>query len=219
VHISRVNRTKIEARQAYNRLSGIYDLLAGSSEFKFTLVGLEMLGIQPGERVLEIGCGTGKAVVALTTQVGEGGKVIGIDLSRGMLEQCRHRLVKAGSDRTSLLEGDGASLPFKNESFNKVFLSFTLELFDTPEIPIVLNECLRVLQNGGLLGVVALLKSEQPGRIERLYEWFHAKLPSFVDCRPIDGSRLIQETGFWLENKHTELMWWLPVETVIAHKV
>ena len=220
MQISRVKRSKNSAKMAYDRLSHIYDGLAGSSETQFMHQGLDMLSINPGESILEVGCGTGKALVELSHQTGTTGEVYAIDLSRGMLQKSSQRLANAGMEaRVSLLEGDGARLPYNSGSFNAVFICFTLELFDTPEIPLVLEECRRVLIPDGRLGVVAMLKSEQPGWVERLYEWFHEKLPAYVDCRPIDAHRLVQLAGFYLEKRQARSMWGLPVEVVIAHRV
>ena len=68
-----------------------------------------------------------------------------------------------------------------------------------PRSRLVLEECLRVLNQGGRLGVVAMLKTEHPGRMVRLYEWFHDHFPAYADCRPIDASAQIQAAGFWIE--------------------
>jgi ubiquinone/menaquinone biosynthesis C-methylase UbiE len=219
MQISRVKRSKSSAKIAYDRLSHIYDGLAGSSETKFMRLGLDMLSVSAGEVILEIGCGTGKALVELSRQTGGTGKVYAIDLSQGMLRKTSQRLANADlEEQVSLLEGDGARLPYKNGSFNTVFICFTLELFDTPEIPLVLEECRRVLVPGGLLGVVAMLKTEHPGWVERLYEWLHEKLPAYVDCRPIDAGALIQAAGFFLEESQSGSMWGLPVEGVVARR-
>lgn len=143
----------------------------------------------------------------------------GIDLSQGMLRQARTRLAKAGmQNRVTLLEGDGARLPYQNASFKAVFISFTLELFDTPEIPLVLTECRRILVPGGRLGVVSMLKTAHPGWIVRLYEWFHDHLPAYIDCRPIDAHTLIQAAGFRIDQLQTRNMWGLPVELALAKK-
>ena len=219
MQINRVNRSKNDARTTYDRLSGIYDLLAGSSETPFMQRGLDMLTVGRGEMVLEIGSGTGKALVELRKQVDESGRVHGIDLSRGMLKQAHDRLARAGMFRqVRLFEGDGVRLPYKNGSFNAVFISFTLELFDTPEIPLVLAECLRVLKPGGRLGVVSMLKSDPSGWIVRLYEWFHDHLPTYVDCRPINARQMIQVAGFIVEKRQVRSMGGLPVDLVIARK-
>src|SRR4030043_522811 len=219
MRISRVRRNKHTAKVTYDRLSPIYDGLAGSSETQFMHQGLEMLGMNASETVLEIGCGTGKALVELCHQAGDPGKVYAIDLSRGMLQKSRSRLVSAGlQQQVSLLEGDGSCLPYRNGSFKAVFICFTLELFDTPEIPLVLQECWRVLQPDGLLGVVCMLKTEKPGKIVRLYEWFHEKIPAYMDCRPIDAQKMIKAAGFSISKRQVRSMWGLPIELVMASK-
>ncbi len=219
MHISPVTRPKSSARQAYNRLSSVYDLLAGSSETPLTKLGIEMLAVSPGERVLEIGCGTGEALAIFARLVGEASRVCGIDLSPGMIHQARVRLRKKGlADRIRLVEGDGTYLPYCENCSDVIFLSFTLELFDTAEIPIVLAECKRVLRPGGRLGVVSLLSPEHPSWIVRLYEWFHAHLPTYVDCRPINADELIRAAGFSIEKTMTKSMWGLPVQSLVARK-
>jgi ubiquinone/menaquinone biosynthesis C-methylase UbiE len=219
MQISPVNRSKSTAQIAYDRLSGVYDLLAGSSESPLMHQGLEMLAVGMGESVLEIGCGTGKGLVELLNRVGSTGRVYGVDLSPGMLRQARSRLAKSNlSNSERLLISDGAHLPFKSSSLGAVFLSFTLELFDTPEIPLVLDECRRVLKQDGRLGVVAMLKTDPSSRIIRLYEWFHAHLPAYVDCRPIQAHTMVLAQGFKLENTRFSNMWGLPVEILLASK-
>jgi demethylmenaquinone methyltransferase/2-methoxy-6-polyprenyl-1,4-benzoquinol methylase len=217
MQISRVKRTKHAAQVAYNRLSHVYDWLANPSEAKFINLGLEMLRAIPGETILEIGSGTGRAIVELCTQVGDQGSVHGLDLSQGMLKMARSRLSKTQLlTKVNLLAGDGARLPYKSESFSAVFISFTLELFDTPEIPTVLEECLRVLRPDGRLCLIAMMKKEHPGPIVRLYEWFHEHFPTYVDCRPIDVESIIHAAGFQLQNRQVRIMWGLPVEIVLA---
>lgn len=209
---SRVARTKAQARRSYNRLSRWYDLLAGSSEEKYRAMGVEAVAVQPGERVLEIGCGTGTSLAALAGLVGAGGLACGLDLSDGMVGMAKQRVEKAGLNGwTQVCLGDGARLPFTAGSFNAVFLSFTLELFDTPEIPQVLAGCKRVLKPGGRLGVVAMGKESPPGPAERIYEWFHHKMPVLVDCRPIDARAVVQAAGFTIQHEQWESMWGLPV--------
>ena len=73
--ISRVWRSKDQARNAYDRLSRWYDLLAGWSERPARETGLGLLAAKPGETVLEIGFGTGTSLVKLAEAVGAGGRV------------------------------------------------------------------------------------------------------------------------------------------------
>lgn len=214
-----MRRPKSSARKAYDRLSHVYDLLASSSETQFIHLGLEMLAISPGEPVLEIGCGTGNALEELSYMAGDSGLVCGLDLSPGMLRVAASKLGKIHIRRRAiLLCGDGAELPYSSGSFTSLFMSFTLELFDTPMIPMVLAECWRVLKPGGRLGVVAMFKSNRTSWNIRLYEWVHEHFPTYVDCRPIDARAVIQAAGFSINNQVIKSMWGLPVALIGAMK-
>lgn len=217
--ISRVTRSKVEAQTAYDRMSGWYDVLAGGSEQQFKEQGLRMLNVQAGESVLEIGFGTGRSLLALARSVGTSGKVCGIDISPGMYRHSQSLLRKAGlDDRVELKIGDAAALPFPSESVDAIFISFTLELFDTPEIPIIVAECHRVLHPGGRICVVSLNKKEGPNSMIILYEWMHRALPSWVDCRPIRTQLFLKEEGFDILEIKEQSMWGLPVEILLAKR-
>jgi ubiquinone/menaquinone biosynthesis C-methylase UbiE len=215
--ISRVPRTKQEAKATYDRLSRWYDLVEGWSEKPFIAEGLQRLGAQPGGVVLEIGFGTGHGLEALAQAVGDAGKVYGLDLSEGMLNVAQNRIEEAGlADRVDLRLGDAAQLPFESSFFDSVFMSFVLELFDTPEIPLVLGECRRVLHVGGRIGVVSLSKEGDDGVAVRLYEWVHEQWPKLADCRPIYARQALEEAGFQVVDGVERSMWGLPVEIVVA---
>jgi demethylmenaquinone methyltransferase/2-methoxy-6-polyprenyl-1,4-benzoquinol methylase len=217
--ISRVKRSKAEAKASYDTMSRWYDVWAGSSEKQFVDAGLQKLCAQEGERVLEIGFGTGHGILALAQSVGDSGKVYGIDISEGMFDITQARVSRAGlSKRVELECGDAASLPFAGSSFDAVFMSFTLELFDTPEIPTVLHECQRVLRDSGRVCVVAMSKKGKAGLLMRIYEWAHRRFPRWVDCRPIFAQEALEDAGFQALDVTQGSMWGLPVEVVLAKK-
>ena len=68
--ILRINRTKKQAEQAYDRLSRVYDLLAGPFEKKFRDHALKLLRIGEGEEILEVGFGTGDSLRQIAELVG-----------------------------------------------------------------------------------------------------------------------------------------------------
>jgi ubiquinone/menaquinone biosynthesis C-methylase UbiE len=215
--ISRVQRSKEEAKATYDTLSRWYDLLAGPSERLFQEEGLRRLDVKEGEQVLEIGFGTGHSLVALARQVSESGRVYGLDVSEGMLRVARQEVAKAGlMDRMDLSTGDAEAMPFVDDSFDALFMSFVLELFDTPQIPAVLQECRRVLISGGRMSVVALSKEGRAGMMRRLYEWAHRRFPRLLDCRPIFVQRALEDARFRVLESVERTMWGLPIEIVVA---
>ncbi len=215
--IRSANRPRQVARFAYNRMSRWYDALA-RPERRFVDMGLRWLAPQKGERILEIGCGTGYALVPVAQAVGTSGLAVGLDISDGMLVAAKARLKRAGLPRPPLLVmADAVKLPFRSGAFDAAFMAFTLELFDIPDISAVLSECARVLRPGGRLGVVALSR-EGGGRMMRLYGWAHRRWPRWVDCRPIYVRQTLEEAGFVTRRTTRALMWGLPVEIVLAAK-
>ena len=143
----------------------------------------------------------------------------GVDLSAGMLEASQRRLDRAGmSDRVSLSCGDATDLPYADEEFDAAFMSFTLELFDTPEIPIVLSEIKRVLKPYGRLGVVSLSREDGTSLMLRLYEWMHQRMPQYIDCRPIYVEQALKEAGFHVVHSENEKLWGLPAKIVVGVK-
>ncbi len=216
--ILRVFQSKAETKAFYDKISPVYDLLAEHSEGPVRRLGLEKLDARPGEKVLEVGFGTGHCLVSLAQSVGPTGKVYGLDLSERMLDVARDNLHKAGlADRVELTGGDAVQLPFPPESLDAIFMSFTLELFDTPEIPKVLAECRRVLRPGGRVVVVGVSREGEGGAVLHAFEWCHRHFPNLVDCRPIFARHSLEAAGFRIASTDRKMRW-VPVEVVLAVK-
>ena len=114
----------------YDRISHAYDLISDAGEHKAREQGEQTLNVQSGENVLEIGFGTGNTLLHLAEAVGQSGRVSGIDVSTGMLEVATRKVESKGlADRVDLSVGDARQLSYKDDSFDAVFASFTLELF------------------------------------------------------------------------------------------
>ena len=203
-------------RANYDRLSRWYDLLSGSSERPARMHGLHMLDVRSGERVFEIGCGTGEALSVLASRAGDAGGVFGLDLSGGMLRRAESKLRRDASN-VLLIQAEALHLPFANGKFDALFLSFTLELFPAAEMPTLLAECRRVLRPGGRLGIVSLLQMDRPNWMERAYTWTHHRWPNVIDCQPIPLIHVLEDAGLPVTKMSERSMWGLKVGIALAH--
>lgn len=98
-----------------------------------------------------------------------------------------------------------------------IFLSFTLELFDTPEMPKVLRECRRVLRPSGRIVVVGMSKDGPQDPLVNVFEWTHKHFLKFRDCRPIYVRQAVEAAGFFVRKALTKHMW-IPVEIILGVK-
>jgi ubiquinone/menaquinone biosynthesis C-methylase UbiE len=168
--VLRVLQSKEETKAFYNKIAKVYDALAEHSEAPVRKAGLEMLHSQPGQRILEIGFGTGHSLIEVARSVRPSGKVFGIDLSEKMVEISQKRIDEEGMGKWVALScGDALHLPYESKSLDSVFMSFTLELFDTPEIPVVLGECRRVLKPEGRIVVIGMSRALPEGLLMEFF--------------------------------------------------
>jgi demethylmenaquinone methyltransferase/2-methoxy-6-polyprenyl-1,4-benzoquinol methylase len=209
-------------RSFYDRISSAYDLISDAGEGAARNKGIELLNLQPGEKVLDIGYGTGSAAIELAKRVGPSGQVWGIDISPGMNRVAEKKVQEAGLATTVKLEvGSALKLPYDDGAFDAVYMSFTLELFPEDDIVATLAEAKRVLHPGGRLAVVAMATARggaQDSMLEKTYKWTHRHFPHIVDCRPIDAEKFIADAGFSITTDDRLDIFTMPVAAVIARK-
>ncbi len=208
------------SEQSYNKLSKWYDFISGSGEKKIKNKGLNILNAKEGEQILEIGFGTGNSILSMAKSVGKSGKIIGVDISQGMLDIAKVKVDKAGLlDRVVLKHEDATMMNFNSDYFDAVFMSFTLELFSDTQMITILEECKRILRINGRICVVSMLKkNKKPSIISRLYAWGQKKFPEYVDCRPINLQQVLKNEGFVISKSKEMSVWGLPVEIALAEK-
>ncbi len=195
--VAPVARSTDQARSTYDRLARWYDVFEAPFEQLPRRLGIDLLQAKPGERVLELGCGTGHTLAALAPQVGAEGRVLGLDLSRKMLRCSRHRLRHhLPADNVTMLQADARRLPLRSASLDAVTMSFTLELMPTDDIPVVLRECRRVLRPAGRIVVVSLALDQPPPLMTRLYLRAHHRWPRLLDCRPLPVRAVVEACGY-----------------------
>jgi SAM-dependent methyltransferase len=93
---------------------------------------IDALALEPGERVLDVGCGTGPTTVELARQVAPGGAVRGVDIAPSMLEAARARAKDKGVDNVTFVVADAQSDDFGDNAFDAVFSQFGVMFFSDP---------------------------------------------------------------------------------------
>lgn len=206
---------------AYDRMATLYDRVVAPLQAGTRRRALELLSVEPDDRVLELGCGPGHALVSLARRVGQSGHAIGLDAAPGMVARARHRASHSqAGGRIELVLGDARSLPVAEAAVDGVFVEDTLELFDPDEMRAVLEECGRVLAPEGRMGVVTMERAgAEDDPFVRAYEWVYDHVPGYerVGCRPIYARRALEAAGFAIERqeRHRRGYVW-PVEILIA---
>ena len=121
---------------------------------------VEVARVRPGQRVLDVACGTGVVARAALEVVGGSGTVTGVDLNPAMLAVAARVQPDIGWH-----EGDVAALPFKSERFDAVLCQSGLFFF--PDVPGAVAEMVRVLRPGGVLAIQTYASvDDQPGFLE-----------------------------------------------------
>lgn len=119
---------------------------------------LEMLSLQPGDRVLDAGCGPGSSAVILAKSVAPGGEVFLLDPLRSLLSEAVHRLSGVARVEVHPILGTFESIPMRDESVDVVVASYSLR--DALDRVRALEEMARVLRPGGKLGVVEVTRPD-----------------------------------------------------------
>ena len=156
----------------------------------------EAVAAQPGERIVDVGCGPGYYVAELAEQVGPGGAVTGVDQSDAMLAVARGRCEGLGN--VSFVTGDATRLPVDDASFDAAVSVQVMEY--VPDVAAALAELRRVLTPGGRVVLwdvdwrTVSWHSEDPERMARvLAAWdMHLMHPAL----PRRLGPLLRDAGF-----------------------
>lgn len=152
--------TKQELVGLYRKRSRRYDFTAnlyyllGFREWAYRKKAVAALNLKPGDTVVEIGCGTGLNFPLLHKAVGEGGRIIGVDLTEAMLDAARQRVARKGWTNVELIHSDAADFEFP-AGVNGIISTFALTL--SPDYDDVIRRGAEALSPGGRF-VVADLK-------------------------------------------------------------
>lgn len=117
------------------------------------------LAPQPGERVLDIGCGSGQTTLALARAVGPGGSATGLDISRPLLDVAKARAAAERVANAVFIEADAQAHPFAPAEFDVAFSRFGVMFFADP--PAAFANIRKGLKSGGRLAFVCWRAPDQ----------------------------------------------------------
>ena len=154
--------------RVYEKLASVYDLMFGPALHPGRVDAIRRMGIQAGERVLEVGVGTGINAPLYPSDC----SVTGIDLSSSMLEKARDRVFRKGVRNVRLLQMDAANLKFADDSFDIVYAPYVISV--VPDPVGVAREMRRVCRSGGRIIILNHFRSKNPAMawIERIISPF-----------------------------------------------
>ncbi|NQW01875.1 MAG: methyltransferase domain-containing protein [Rhodospirillales bacterium] len=182
----------LSVQSAYSRYSKFYDLLFGNVFTAGRLAAVQAINTEPGQRVLEVGVGTGLSLPMYR----EDALVTGIDVSTDMLDIARLRVAGAKMPQVqNILEMDAQNMSFSDNSFDSVVAMYTVSV--VPDPIQMLNEIRRVCVPGGQFVLVNHFASRN--LLVKLCEEALTPLSSVIGFRPnLKREKIAQLTGMEL---------------------
>jgi phosphatidylethanolamine/phosphatidyl-N-methylethanolamine N-methyltransferase len=127
----------------YSNYAGVYDHIFGRIFHESRESAVRNLKVVPGERILEVGVGTGLALPLYPSHV----RVVGIDISGGMLKEAQERVARHGLTHIELYRMDAGQMEFSDDSFDTVMAAYVVTA--VPDYRKVVTEMIRVCRPGG----------------------------------------------------------------------
>jgi phosphatidylethanolamine/phosphatidyl-N-methylethanolamine N-methyltransferase len=182
--------TSETVKKAYRRYARYYDLVFGAVFHPGRNVALEHLHCQPGDRILEVGVGTGLSLGLYPENV----KIVGIDLSQDMLWRAERRVAAEGlTNIEALQQMDAQDMTFPDNSFDKVVAMYVASVVPDPKK--LVDEIRRVCKPGGVIIFLNHFENKNPlvKRAEALIQPL-AKYLGFHPDFPMED--FLEQTGF-----------------------
>lgn len=132
-----------KVERVYTSYAGVYDQIFGKVFHEGRESAIRHLNVQPNDRVLEVGVGTGLALPMYPRHC----RIVGIDLSEGMLEKAKERAALHNLTHVELYKMDAGAMEFPDDSFDVVVAAYVVTA--VPDYRKVVNEMIRVCRPGG----------------------------------------------------------------------
>jgi len=182
--------------RAYRRYARVYDLLFGAIFHPGREFIIRSLGARSGERILEVGVGTGLSLPLYPEHV----KVTGIDISKHMLDIARKRVERMALQQVEgVMEMDAQNMSFRDSSFDKVVAMYVVSV--VPDPIALIDEIRRVCKPGGDIYIVNHFRARNP--LLAMAESLLSPISKLVGFRPdLDLDRFLEESGLDLVETH-----------------
>ena len=174
----------------FDRIAGVYDpmnlVISAFQEPRWRRCAVELAGVRPGDRVLDVATGTGKVAAGLFDRAQPGGTVLGVDISPRMIALARRRLrARRGLE---FVVGDALALPTEDRSFDAATIAFGMR--NLPDYRRGFEELARSVRVGGRVVCLEIARPRsRPARV--LQFWFDQIVPLVgPDRRPGPRVRL-----------------------------
>jgi phosphatidylethanolamine/phosphatidyl-N-methylethanolamine N-methyltransferase len=182
-------------RKIYDFHSGFYDATFGRLVRKRVATAIGHMNIGPEHTVLDLGIGTGQSLNHYPTQ----GRIVGVDLSAGMLREARKKIAERGMTNASVFQADAMRLPFADDTFDHVFISHVISVVSDP-FKLVM-EAQRVAKSGAR--IIILNHFQSTNRFVALVEKWVSPLCTKLGWRSdLALSDLIHVTGLEIDYRY-----------------
>src|SRR5579862_8711629 len=168
----------LRVRSVFDSVADRYDLMndlmSGGAHRLWKRFALELTGVRPGARALDVAGGTGDLAAGLARQVGASGTVVVVDINGRMLQRGRDRLIEQGLlSQVQYVQANAEQLPFADASFDCVTIGFGLR--NVTDKAAALASMRRVLKPGGQLLVLEFSQPVAPA-LKALYDAYSFRI-------------------------------------------
>jgi demethylmenaquinone methyltransferase/2-methoxy-6-polyprenyl-1,4-benzoquinol methylase len=164
-----------QVRAMFDRIARVYDLMnsvmTAGLHHRWRERAADLAALRPGDRALDVACGTGDLAVELARRVGDSGNVVGSDFSEAMLERARQ---KSGAVRWEW--ANALELPYPDGSFDAATVGFGARNFS--DLDRGLAEMARVVRPGGRVVVLEITTPQRPPLSTFFSIWFDRAIPA-----------------------------------------
>ena len=179
----------------YDVQSAFYDVTFARLVRKRIKQAIQHIDIKADDLVLDLGIGTGSALDYYPHE----GKIVGVDLSTGMLRECVKRIKQQKRENVQILQANALQLPFADDTFDRVFISHVITVVSEPGI--VIREAQRVAKRGARIVLVNHFQSTNPA-IAIIEKWLSPLCTKLGWRSDLALQDLVRATGMQIDYRY-----------------